>query len=197
MEVIDHLAVTIEPMEVQIGNVTLSVRPGDGRIEQGKILVSSLNVEILGEQHFTTSDETEWTEQAIKEQVRSNWMNEEDLVEWPDTSDRSWDEPRLITPDTIKWDVLKYVAENYPCVTQSINDALGLDDSASTYVSRLKDDKLLACIGYESRSQILVPTHVAMKELSTVGGVELQQISTQEQAGLDTLFDKTSDGLDS
>jgi len=183
----------LDPIEVEIGDITVSARPCDGSIGDGNVTVTSMYADIQDEQYITLEEEIPWTAEAIKESIRSTWMDEEDT--WADTSDRSWTTTRVVNQGTIKWDILEYVQQKYPCTTAEIDEALGLDDTASAYVSKMKQSHVLACIGYEERSQLIVPTHIGMKELQTVhgSGDTLQQ---PLNSGLDRLFDGQEEPLE-
>lgn len=172
----------MDNITVTIGTTEVEAEPVNGTLEDGELLVESFNWKINGEVFKEASEPFEWTEEQLKEQVRSTWMEKE---EWPDTCVKDWDETRFVNEDTIKWRILEFVWEEQPVKSAYIDSQLELDGSASAYVAKMKDDNLLACIGYESRAQVLVATHIGAKELSVHHGLSLHYSS---DSGLDALF---------
>lgn len=179
----------MEPLEITIGVTEVTAEPVDGYLEDGTLMVESFNWELEGPvfKAVEGDDAIEWAEDKVGEQIRAHWMENE---LWPDVSVTDWSDKSRVNQDTVKWDILEYVWNNQPVKSTDVDDALELEGTSSAYISKMKDSKLLASIGKDGRSQVLVTTHVGAKELSHVHG---KYISVGDSGGLNSLFDKVDE----
>lgn len=108
-----------------------------------------------------------------------------------DTSNRDYTEPRFVSEGTNLAKVLQSVYNLFPCTNKMIRDQSGIDHDVSGYVSDLKNDGLVACVGWHNRSQILVPTHIGMKEIYCLNETPNPYKEDTDKGGLEALFSET------
>lgn len=169
----------MEPKTVTIGNTEVKVTPFEGVIVDGEVTVSSIDVEILGENFMDLDTEINWdSEEEIKSQIRSAWM---DTDEWPDTCTDDWDSPQIINAGSNAWEVLEAIVDNFPVTNPELEGQVSFDYSPSGESSNLEEKNLVACIGYEGRTKVYAPTHIGIKEVFEYNGLEIS-------SGLDALF---------
>lgn len=178
----------------------VQVSPIEGDIEDGELKVKSVlfqpldsdgNVEDEEEVEFDTYVSWESMNGQVKEYLARQYVNqngdEETSILEMDTSDRDWTEMRVLTdPRSDKQrKALKHIVEAAPCTSELLDEKM--DGDASNQIYRLKEKDLIACIGYSSRHQVLVPTHVGWKEYLAMGSTS--SLDDYTTTGIESLFD--------
>lgn len=155
------------------------IEPVSGTLEGGELIVSE--VSINGRQL------------ALEEE--KSWDDIEDVNDLPDiipsitdldTCSKDYTDPMFITEGTIMHDVLRNICRMFPVTSGRLEEEIDIDHTVTAYTSDLKDKNLVACIGHDTDNrgaELLVPTHVGMKEIYLIDGVP------NNEKGLKNLFD--------
>lgn len=124
------------------------------------------------------------------------------MEETVNTGDPDYTEPRFVNEGTNKAKILLSIYRMFPTTNELVAHYTDIE-GVSAYTSKLRDDNLVAYVGNENKSRVIVPTHVGMKEVYCLrGGIPDTKVSDRErggketdQTGLDGLFEgEASDG---
>lgn len=170
----------LEKKELQLLDNTVTVSAKDGDISDGSVLVNAIGVEFDEEMRIQLNEEVDWADvdAGTLEEELQDAIAEQVGVNWPETDGDNWEAPRTVSTDSNSWKVLKALAENAPCTSSELNEVIDIGYSASSTVTTLKRKNLARTIGHNDDGlQVHVPTHVGFKELSTVYGVMLDDLT--------------------
>lgn len=152
------------------------------------MLVTEISLSKEGsDQEITFEFDQETSLEEVNDRVSESaletiWNSDESL---PDTSDPEWKEPRFVNEGTIKAETLNAVCEYYPCTSPFIEEQISADSGASAYISKMRKDGLVAYVGSRDGRQVIVPTHIGLKEWYCLNGMPPVD---ENGEGLDALF---------
>lgn len=178
---------------VSIGGEEYEIEASSGEVREGTLFVEGVVTADEDNYRINFDEEVMWNnveEEVNKHFARkflSNDETEEDVFD-VDTSDRDYNEPRVLTHARADAQrrCLRIISKNAPVSSKTVRQMSEDDHSVSNYVSKLKDKGLVACVGYDSQNQILVPTHVGWKEFYAMEGTET--LGDALSRGVDELF---------
>lgn len=155
----------------------------DGNVENGEVIAYRIKIRDM----FLDIDEGQkWND--IDEYIENIEDSIEDEVEKSalevDTYDRDYTVPRFVKEGTIEADILTKIVNLSPTTSRQLDERMEIDHSTSPYISDLKKKGLVAAIGVDNNSHVIVPTHVGIKEVYCMGDLELQN------KGLKNLFEE-------
>lgn len=182
----------IKAKTVSFGNEEYEIVPINGSLEDGEFYPSTVNVEGIE----IDVDGVIWGE--IEHYILGALIEKLDDLQPVDTCDPDYTHAIFINGGTIKKDVLTAVYRLGTCTTSMLETELNLEHSPSPYISKLKDDGLVACVGHVDNSQILVPTPVGVKELFCIEGTPNPYESDRkhfgkEEGGLTNLINNSGE----
>lgn len=114
-----------------------------------------------------------------------------------DIADPNYDEPLYVSPDTQVESILREIYNLFPCTTLMISKQLDIPQkTVSSAATTLKQDELVGVVDKRGQAQVLVPTHLGIKELYTIYGMpnvhkNIKTLPFDEEdadTGLDALY---------
>lgn len=161
-----------EPITVSVGIADLEVSPTSAvPIEDGRRLemkIKGLDVTFKDSIYYEADKPISWNKDEVEKAIRSSWMSGED--EWPDTSDPSWEDNRIVKRDTLEYAVLRTVVSRQTCWTHNLDDEIGEYLNVGNVVYRLKKKNLVSGIDRVKDGSLIVPTHLGYKEMLCLEG---------------------------
>lgn len=165
---------------IEVNGEEVVITPETGELNGGNLRVDAVKIEMNGR---TAPLRFNGYESWVEVEAAVAGYSVQKLIEIEesniDTSDTDYTEPKVLREDTEKAKLLKALYHLAPCTNSQIRDD-GQFKNVSSKTSSLKDDGLVACVGWQDGSQVLVPTALGVKEIYTMWSIPPTGNATQD-----------------